>query len=831
MSGVLLLRAFAQAPQNPRDAARFHLATPGKPIAGIPHDEAIKIYGRHAEELRQLPGAVSVSFTAEGLVVETAEPATLPASVEGLPVFAIPPVDPDAIGTLQKGLPSRISPSQPEHGPHPEPPQVVEQPPLPDCPPDMHREPGEVRCRSNTPPVDNEPKLVLNPPPPGVIVLRPGKVREQASACPQEFKEVEGYGGWRFCIDPNKPEEIPPLWSPPINGVPYEKVLEIHRRHMEELTKIPGVHGVGLGADGIHVTTDNPAVVPKEIEGVPIKIEPLRRGKVKPLSHSYNTNVRPLHGAIAIGDITIGAGTLTGVALSDGKPWLVFPSHLLNSCNQTAPCLPAPDNPASLSTCPHYITGNQHIVVQPPTGSFPTAGYAQRWTRLNGILATSDVAAAFMDSDLIEGNGSLSADRKVASDLSTIPFSGITPAPSLPPVGLIVTMKSFMGPPHTLTLRVEKILHSEPGIQFCQGQPVWIFKQIVYTVLGSYVLEGGDSGSPVFDPANRLIGMINACQLDSTNTYCISYPNFGTDHLAIQDALRFDSWYGTQSVTDQSVAAFRPSEGRWYIDNGNLKWDGNCNGTGSATTDQCFQYGLAGNVDRPVTGDWDGDGIVSVGVYRTSTNPQQFLLRNSNSAGSPNHTISTGPPSFGYKPVAGKWNGTSQTKIGVYNPGTAPGTRRGFYLDNGDKVVNGCPPDFCFYTDTITLAEDIPIAGDWNNDGIVSIGVFRPSTSTFYLSNQNPATIPANGSITSWNASYVAGIPSFGYLPVIGEWTGLNNRTFTKLGVFRPSTGGWYLDNGNFSFAGCTDDQCGPGGFGLSGDYPAALDKTIVKAN
>jgi hypothetical protein len=191
---VAVLQTWAQAPQGQySDPSQFHLAKPGQPIAGTPFDEAQRIFDRHVQELHNLPGTISVNFTAEGLVVRTANPETLPPAVEGLPVFAIAPVDPDAVGALQRGLPSRPSlPPQPEPAPHPEPPHVVEHPPLPDCPSGMHRESGEVRCRFDTPPVDTGQELILNPPPPGVIVLKPGKVREQASACPQEFKEVEG---------------------------------------------------------------------------------------------------------------------------------------------------------------------------------------------------------------------------------------------------------------------------------------------------------------------------------------------------------------------------------------------------------------------------------------------------------------------------------------------------------------------------------------------------------------------------------------------------------------------------------------------------------------
>jgi hypothetical protein len=451
-------------------------------------------------------------------------------------------------------------------------------------------------------------------------------------------------------------------------------------------------------------------------------------------------------------------------------------------------------------------------MAQPPTNGSLTVSFVPRWSPLTGN-PTPDVAAGYLDSDNVEGNGSLSADRRTETggSPSTIPFTG-TPIPVYPPVGLSVTMRSSIGPPHLFTLRVEATSLIIDNAELCPGQSSTLSGQVEYTALTTLLTQGGDSGSPVFDGANRIVGMINACEVDN-NDQCLP-TLYGTDVFTIQQALRFDRWYGTDSIQDQTIATFRPSTGVWYVDNGNKRWDGNCNATGGPTVDQCFSYGLGGNVDLPVTGDWDGNGIVTVGVFRTSTNPQQFLLSNNNST--VHYTVNTGPPTFGYQPVAGKWAGVNTTtKVGVFRSSTGE-----WYLDNGNRVVEGCASDTCFNTSAFTLSGDKPLAGDWDNNGSVTIGVFRPSNSTFYLSNNNSTV------------SYIlpAGIPSFGYQPVVGNWTGPNGQTNTKLGIFRSSTGVWYLDNGNRVFPGCAEDQC-PAGFGALGDWPAALDKSIIKAN
>ncbi|RPI80365.1 MAG: VCBS repeat-containing protein [Chloroflexi bacterium] len=44
----------------------------------------------------------------------------------------------------------------------------------------------------------------------------------------------------------------------------------------------------------------------------------------------------------------------------------------------------------------------------------------------------------------------------------------------------------------------------------------------------------------------------------------------------------------------------------------------------------------------------------------------------------------------------------------------------------------------------------------------------------------------------------------------------------SRIGVFRPSTGGWYFDNGNGSWDGCGVDACYA--FGMSGDVPVLRD-------
>jgi hypothetical protein len=64
--------------------------------------------------------------------------------------------------------------------------------------------------------------------------------------------------------------------------------------------------------------------------------------------------------------------------------------------------------------------------------------------------------------------------------------------------------------------------------------------------------------------------------------------------------------------------------------------------------DVALNYGNPG--DKPLTGDWDNDGIDTIGVYRNG----QFMLRN-NTIGFAEIVFALGNP--GDMPIAGNWDG------------------------------------------------------------------------------------------------------------------------------------------------------------------------------
>lgn len=64
----------------------------------------------------------------------------------------------------------------------------------------------------------------------------------------------------------------PATGSAPVKTIPESpKVWRALQLHYEELLQLPGVKRVTAGDWSIRVYTENPAVVPREVDGVPIE--------------------------------------------------------------------------------------------------------------------------------------------------------------------------------------------------------------------------------------------------------------------------------------------------------------------------------------------------------------------------------------------------------------------------------------------------------------------------------------------------------------------------------------------------------------------------------
>jgi hypothetical protein len=194
------------------------------------------------------------------------------------------------------------------------------------------------------------------------------------------------------------------------------------------------------------------------------------------------------------------------------------------------------------------------------------------------------------------------------------------------------------------------------------------------------------SNSPARDQAT---GSSTPVDIDSQ-----ARPNNGISDLGADEY-----WPTTQVLDADSTGVFRPSNGLLYLKNSNT--------TGFA--DVALNYGLPG--DYPVVGDWDGNGTVTIGIYRNGA----FYLRNSNTIGFAEIVFPFGQP--GDQPIAGDWNGDGVDTIGVFRPSNAE-----FFLRNSNTQG---PAQMDFF---LGNPGDVGVAGDWNGDGKDTTGVFRRPT-------------------------------------------------------------------------------------------------------
>jgi hypothetical protein len=148
----------------------------------------------------------------------------------------------------------------------------------------------------------------------------------------------------------------------------------------------------------------------------------------------------------------------------------------------------------------------------------------------------------------------------------------------------------------------------------------------------------------------------------------------------------------------------------------------------------------ASGVEEPLAGNWEGSGIDTVAIWRPSEQTLHWAVANRNGAAWRQRREENAEGAA----VAGRWRCSGRSELAFYKgPSgfTFPGSR------DAPRVPFGKPGD-------------LPLAGDWNGDGTVTFGVYRPSDGVFRLRN---AIAPGPPDVT-----FRFGPP--GSVPVVGSW-------------------------------------------------------------
>ncbi len=239
----------------------------------------------------------------------------------------------------------------------------------------------------------------------------------------------------------------------------------------------------------------------------------------------------------------------------------------------------------------------------------------------------------------------------------------------------------------------------------------------------------------------------------------------------------------TKTCQTRTDTIGRYTNGQFYLQQSNT--------TASSTI--AVSFGNTGWL--PVTGDWDSDGVDTIGGYDSATGV--FYLRNSNISGNAEMAFVLGNP--GDTPMAGRWDPTmTNDGVGVFRP-----TNGIIYLKR--NLQSG----FSDYFMILGNPGDAGVAGDWDGDGYDGPGVYRPSLGRWYLSNNGTAS----GIIFDDGFADLAPAGNTAVRPVVGDWdadgmTGIGYLLNGMLYLRNTPTG---TNAADMSFA-----------LGQTGDYPLA---------
>jgi len=291
--------------------------------------------------------------------------------------------------------------------------------------------------------------------------------------------------------------------------------------------------------------------------------------------------------------------------------------------------------------------------------------------------------------------------------------------------------------------------------------PVWVNDEVMFLEFSGDGMEGrgttnvlripggGGSAVTVFGSAAPLVGLDGA--LPPVPNQC-------------------------PSGRDCDVVAFQDSGGRFHL------WDKIASPHGTSS----FFYGNPGDI--PFSGDWNCDGIETLGLYRRSDG--FVYLRNSNTQGIADITFFFGNP--GDLPVAGDFNNDGCDTVSIYRP-----SQGRFFIIN-KLGQNGGGLGAAEYSYLFGNPGDKPFIGDFNGDGIDTPGLHRESSGFVYIRNSNTQGVA--------DAQFFFGNP--GDKIVAGDWNGDGIDT---VAVYRPSSGFLYIRNSNT--AGTADATIPAGGF------------------
>ncbi len=228
---------------------------------------------------------------------------------------------------------------------------------------------------------------------------------------------------------------------------------------------------------------------------------------------------------------------------------------------------------------------------------------------------------------------------------------------------------------------------------------------------------GGLTAVKVSDPANGSV-TLNA---NGSFTYTHDGSETTSDSFTYQAKDAGDnlsniatvSFTVTASGSVHASGLVDPLQGRWYL----------FDAAGAVVKD--FYFGNPGDV--PFMGDWNGDGVETPGLYRQSDG--FVYLRQTNTQGPADISFFFGNP--GDIPIAGDFDNDGFDTVSIYRP-----SNQTFYIIN-ELGTDGGGLGAAEFSYVFGNPGDKPFVGDFDGDGVETVGLHRESTGLVYFRNSH----------------------------------------------------------------------------------------------
>jgi hypothetical protein len=177
--------------------------------------------------------------------------------------------------------------------------------------------------------------------------------------------------------------------------------------------------------------------------------------------------------------------------------------------------------------------------------------------------------------------------------------------------------------------------------------------------------------------------------------------------------------YDGDQKTD--LAVWRPGSGMWFIKTSSSNF----------TSSMVVTWGSGAAGDMPVPADYDGDGKADIAVWRPSSG-QWFILRShmNNSPAYP-FVVAWGSGAVGDRPVVGDYDGDGAADLMVWRGPTGVW----YQLPSSAEYSQSSMGAMAW---GLASVGDQPVAGDYDGDGRTDLAVWRGPTGRWYVKTSPP---------------------------------------------------------------------------------------------